>query len=90
MADADAYAHGLLVEFEGNKVPRLKTKLVKYFQSKKSRGGDCTVEHESGSRTAVLRFRTQQGKAPRPGLQTLIILFIYESEFTQSDMKCSE
>lgn len=60
MADADAYPHGLLVEFEGNKVPRLKTKLVKYFQSKKSRGGDCTVEHESGSRTAVLRFRTQQ------------------------------
>uniref|UniRef100_UPI0037E7907B poly(ADP-ribose) polymerase family member 14-related sequence 1 isoform X1 n=1 Tax=Semicossyphus pulcher TaxID=241346 RepID=UPI0037E7907B len=53
---ADTYSYGLLVEFEENKVPRLKNKLVKYFQSKKSNGGDCEVDYENGSGTAVLRF----------------------------------
>ncbi|KAK7938885.1 hypothetical protein WMY93_002211 [Mugilogobius chulae] len=61
MADGSGYPHALLVEFGENNVPRLKNKLVKYFQSKRlAGGGDCTVEHESGSRTAVLRFRVQQ------------------------------
>uniref|UniRef100_A0A8C4EUA4 Poly [ADP-ribose] polymerase n=1 Tax=Dicentrarchus labrax TaxID=13489 RepID=A0A8C4EUA4_DICLA len=54
---ADAYSHALLVELEENNVQKLKNKLVKYFQSKKSNGGDCEVDYENGSRTAVLRFR---------------------------------
>ncbi|KAM6978444.1 poly(ADP-ribose) polymerase family member 14-related sequence 1 [Tautogolabrus adspersus] len=57
---ADAYSHALLVELEENEVPRLKNKLVKYFQSKKSNGGDCEVDYENGSKTAVLRFRQEQ------------------------------
>ncbi|KAG7233895.1 hypothetical protein INR49_006457 [Caranx melampygus] len=57
---ADAYSYRLLVELEENNIPRLKNKLVKYFQSKKSNGGDCEVEYESGSRTATLRFRTEE------------------------------
>ncbi|XP_040004959.1 poly(ADP-ribose) polymerase family member 14-related sequence 1 isoform X2 [Xiphias gladius] len=57
---ADEYSYPLLVELEENNLPRLKTKLVKYFQSKKSNGGDCEVDYENGSRTAVLRFRTEE------------------------------
>ncbi|XP_074550674.1 poly(ADP-ribose) polymerase family member 14-related sequence 1 isoform X2 [Halichoeres trimaculatus] len=57
---ADAYSHALLVELEDNKVPRLRNKLIKYFQSKKSNGGDCEVEYENGSRTAVVRFRQEE------------------------------
>lgn len=59
---ADAYSYALLVKLEENNVPRLKNKLVKYFQSKKSNGGDCEVEYEHGSSTAVLRFRREEGK----------------------------
>ncbi|XP_028446175.1 poly(ADP-ribose) polymerase family member 14-related sequence 1 isoform X1 [Perca flavescens] len=57
---ADAYAYALLVKLEENNVPRLKNKLVKYFQSKKANGGDCEVEYEHGSSTAVLRFRREE------------------------------
>ncbi|XP_032368806.1 poly(ADP-ribose) polymerase family member 14-related sequence 1 isoform X2 [Etheostoma spectabile] len=57
---ADAYSYSLLVRLEENNIPRLKNKLVKYFQSKKSNGGDCKVEHENGSSTAVLRFRREE------------------------------
>ncbi|XP_034554224.1 protein mono-ADP-ribosyltransferase PARP14-like isoform X1 [Notolabrus celidotus] len=57
---ADSYSYALLVELEENKVPRLKNKLVKYFQSKKSNGGDCEVDYENGSRTAMLRFRQEE------------------------------
>ncbi|XP_035860523.1 poly(ADP-ribose) polymerase family member 14-related sequence 1 isoform X2 [Sander lucioperca] len=57
---ADAYSYALLVKLEENNVPRLKNKLVKYFQSKKSNGGDCEVEYEHGSSTAVLRFRREE------------------------------
>lgn len=57
---ADAYSYALLVELEENNVPRLKNKLVKYFQSKKSNGGDCEVDYENGSWTAVLRFRREE------------------------------
>ncbi|XP_044073695.1 poly(ADP-ribose) polymerase family member 14-related sequence 1 isoform X2 [Siniperca chuatsi] len=57
---ADAYSHALLVELEENNVPRIKNKLVKYFQSKKSNGGDCEVDYENGSRTALLRFRNKE------------------------------
>ena len=59
---ADAYSYALLVELEENNVPRLKNKLVKYFQSKKSNGGDCEVEYDNGSRTAVLRYRREEGE----------------------------
>ncbi|KAM9365083.1 poly(ADP-ribose) polymerase family member 14-related sequence 1 isoform 2-T2 [Pholidichthys leucotaenia] len=58
---AGDYAYPLLVEFGENDEKRLKIKLTKYFQSsKKSNGGDCEVEYESGSRTAVLRFRNRE------------------------------
>ncbi|XP_074514233.1 poly(ADP-ribose) polymerase family member 14-related sequence 1 [Sebastes fasciatus] len=57
---AVAYSYVLLVELEENNVSRLKNKLVKYFQSKKSNGGDCEVEYEPGSRTALLRFRREE------------------------------
>ncbi|XP_023278825.1 poly [ADP-ribose] polymerase 14-like [Seriola lalandi dorsalis] len=57
---ADAYSYTLLVEFEENNIPRLKNKLVKYFQSKKSNGGDCEVDYENGSGTAMLRFRKEK------------------------------
>ncbi|KAM6934529.1 poly(ADP-ribose) polymerase family member 14-related sequence 1 [Xenentodon cancila] len=53
---AGAYSYPLLVELEESNVPKLKNKLVKYFQSKKSNGGDCEVEYETGGSTAVLRF----------------------------------
>lgn len=59
---ADVYSYRLLVELEENNIPRLKVKLVKYFQSRKSNGGDCEVEYESGSRTATLRFRFEEGE----------------------------
>ncbi|XP_072253975.1 poly(ADP-ribose) polymerase family member 14-related sequence 1 isoform X3 [Leuresthes tenuis] len=57
---ANAYSFTLFVEFEENNIPRLKNKLVKYFQSKKSNGGDCEVDYESGSGTAVLRFLREE------------------------------
>ncbi|XP_034430831.1 protein mono-ADP-ribosyltransferase PARP14-like [Hippoglossus hippoglossus] len=57
---SDAYSYPLLVELEENNFPKIKMKLLKYFNSKKSCGGDCEVDYESGSRTAGLRFRTEQ------------------------------
>uniref|UniRef100_A0A3B5LG48 PAR14-like first RRM domain-containing protein n=1 Tax=Xiphophorus couchianus TaxID=32473 RepID=A0A3B5LG48_9TELE len=55
------YTFHVLVELEETNTPRLKNKLVKYFQSKKSNGGDCEVDYESGSSTALLRF--QEGES---------------------------
>lgn len=60
---AGVYSYALVVQLEENNVPKLKNKLVKYFQSKKSNGGDCEVDYENGSRTAVLRFCRQEGKS---------------------------
>ncbi|XP_061579914.1 poly(ADP-ribose) polymerase family member 14-related sequence 1 isoform X2 [Cololabis saira] len=57
---ADTYSYPLLVELPDGNIPKLKNKLVKYFQSKKSNGGDCEVDYEPGSRTAVLRFRREE------------------------------
>ncbi|XP_069010893.1 poly(ADP-ribose) polymerase family member 14-related sequence 1 isoform X2 [Embiotoca jacksoni] len=57
---AAAYSYPLLVEFKENDIPRLKNQLVKYFQSKKSNGGDCEVDYDSGSTTATLRFRNEE------------------------------
>ena len=60
--DADAYKYVLLAEFDENKIPKLKNKLVKYFQSRKqSNGGDCLVEYDQLRSNAVLRFRTDEG-----------------------------
>ncbi|XP_069389111.1 protein mono-ADP-ribosyltransferase PARP14-like [Paralichthys olivaceus] len=57
---ADAYSYPLLVELEENNIPKKRIKLLKYFNSKKSCGGDCEVDYVNGSKTAVLRFRTEQ------------------------------
>uniref|UniRef100_A0A3Q2CML9 PAR14-like first RRM domain-containing protein n=1 Tax=Cyprinodon variegatus TaxID=28743 RepID=A0A3Q2CML9_CYPVA len=43
---AEGYSYPVLVEFEKTNSSRLKNKLIKYFQSKKSNGGDCEVEYE--------------------------------------------
>ncbi|XP_029936580.1 poly(ADP-ribose) polymerase family member 14-related sequence 1 isoform X2 [Myripristis murdjan] len=59
---ADAYSFALVVDLDGDNIPKLKNKLVKYFQSKKSNGGDCQIEHEDRSATAVLRFRTEEDR----------------------------
>lgn len=43
--------------------PKLKNKLVIYFQSKKSDGGDCEVEYRvSDGQRATVRFKTTEGK----------------------------
>ncbi|XP_076602870.1 poly(ADP-ribose) polymerase family member 14-related sequence 1 isoform X2 [Chaetodon auriga] len=57
---ADAHRYAVLVELEEKSVPRLKNKLVKYFQSRKANGGDCEVDYEDGSGTAVVRFRREE------------------------------
>ncbi|XP_038138809.1 protein mono-ADP-ribosyltransferase PARP14-like [Cyprinodon tularosa] len=57
---AEGYSYPVLVEFEKTNSSRLKNKLIKYFQSKKSNGGDCEVECEPGSTTALLRFRRKE------------------------------
>ncbi|XP_035532032.1 poly(ADP-ribose) polymerase family member 14-related sequence 1 isoform X1 [Morone saxatilis] len=67
---AGAYSHALLVELEENNVQKVKNKLVKYFQSKKSNGGDCEVDYENGSRTAVLRFRREEDQKNVLGKET--------------------
>ncbi|KAM4731160.1 LOW QUALITY PROTEIN: poly(ADP-ribose) polymerase family member 14-related sequence 1 [Anableps anableps] len=56
---AGGYSYPVLVELEDSSTPRLKNKLVKYFQSKKY-GGDCEVDYESGSATALLRFLREE------------------------------
>lgn len=62
---AAAHSFWLLAQFEENDIPRLKNKLIKYFQSKKSGGGDCEVDHDGGSGTAVVRFLRQEGERRR-------------------------
>lgn len=54
--------HDLLVELSENSVSKLKNKLLKYFQSKKSNGGECEVDYTEGDRTLVLRFRREKGE----------------------------
>lgn len=56
------HTHDLLVEIEENNISKLKIKLLRYFQSKKSNGGECDVNYTNGARTAVLRFRREQGE----------------------------
>lgn len=52
----------VFVELEEADTPRLKNKLIKYFQSKKAHGGDCEVDYEHGCRSAVVRFRREEGE----------------------------
>lgn len=59
-AMAGRHSFALLAEFEENDIPRLRNTLIKYFQSKKSCGGDCEVEHDGGSGKAVVRFLRQE------------------------------
>ncbi|XP_045575841.1 protein mono-ADP-ribosyltransferase PARP14 isoform X1 [Salmo salar] len=62
---AESYLFSMLVELEGNPdIPKLKNKLVKYFQSKKSsNGGDCLVEYDiSKGQGTVVRFRTAEAR----------------------------
>lgn len=56
------HTHDLLVEIEENNISKLKIKLLRYFQSKKSNGGECDVDYTDGARTAVLHFRREQGE----------------------------
>ncbi|XP_040056587.2 poly(ADP-ribose) polymerase family member 14-related sequence 1 [Gasterosteus aculeatus] len=67
---ADGFAYALRVELGENDTPRLKNKLVKYFQSKKSHGGECEVEHERGARTALLRFLREEDQRNVLGKET--------------------
>ncbi|CAL8266089.1 unnamed protein product [Lota lota] len=60
----DAYPYTLVVELEENNIPKLKNKLVKYFQSKKrANGGECQIQYEDRSRTATLCFRREEDRA---------------------------
>ncbi|XP_064868330.1 protein mono-ADP-ribosyltransferase PARP14-like [Oncorhynchus nerka] len=65
---AEAYSFSLLVELGNHDVPKVQNKLIKYFQSKKSNGGDCLVEVSNGQR-AVVRFRTEEARQKVLGKQ---------------------
>ncbi|XP_017276145.1 poly(ADP-ribose) polymerase family member 14-related sequence 1 [Kryptolebias marmoratus] len=93
---ADGYEFPLLVELEESSTPRLKNKLVKYFQSKKSLGGDCEVDYETGSSTALLRFRSEEDQRRvlrkdshqinlETGLLKMTVRLPSEQETTQED-----
>lgn len=56
---AEAHTYRLLVGFEETNIPSLKTKLLEYFSSV---GGDCEIEYDNGSRTAILHFTREEGK----------------------------
>lgn len=60
----EKFSFPVLVEGEWNPaLPNLKNKLTIYFQSKKSNGGDCHVQHHvSDGRKAVVWFKTEEGK----------------------------
>lgn len=62
---AARHSLALRVQFDDRESTRLKAKLTKYFQSKRSSGGDCEVDHEPGSGTAVVRFLKAEGKNRR-------------------------
>ncbi|KTF89145.1 hypothetical protein cypCar_00005074 [Cyprinus carpio] len=58
----DEFPFALCVEGQWNThIPRLKNKLIIYFQSKKSDGGHCEVEYPvSGGQTATVRFKSNE------------------------------
>ena len=58
---AEEFPYPLFVEGKWDpKTPKLKNKLTIYFQSKKSNGGDCTVQHLEGQK-ATVGFKTEEG-----------------------------
>lgn len=61
---AGEFPYALCVEGQWDpNTPKLKNKLIIYFQSKKSDGGDCEVEYGvSDGQTATVRFKTEEGK----------------------------
>uniref|UniRef100_A0A673IG12 Poly [ADP-ribose] polymerase 14-like n=1 Tax=Sinocyclocheilus rhinocerous TaxID=307959 RepID=A0A673IG12_9TELE len=61
MATAE-FPYTLCVEGQWDpRTPKLKNKLIVYFQSKKSNGGDCDVEYPvSGGQTATVRFKSKE------------------------------
>lgn len=75
-AMAGRHSFALLAEFEENDIPRLKNTLTKYFQSKKSCGGECEVEHDRGSGRAVVHFLKQEGKRRRCGGKPDLVKYV--------------
>ncbi|KAL3970300.1 NAD+ kinase [Sarotherodon galilaeus] len=55
-----AYSYPLLVGFEETNIPSLEAKLLQYFHSEKSAGGNCKIEYENGSSTAIVHFRREE------------------------------
>ncbi|XP_059417878.1 protein mono-ADP-ribosyltransferase PARP14-like [Carassius carassius] len=56
----DEFPFALYVEGKWDPhTPKLKNKLIIYFQSKKSDGGDCEVEY-AGGQTATVRFKSKE------------------------------
>ncbi len=66
MADAE-FPYPLCVEGQWDpQTPKLKNKLIIYFQSKKSDGGDCEVEYRvCDGQTVTVRFKLREGKLPK-------------------------
>ncbi|KAI4875643.1 hypothetical protein NFI96_025981 [Prochilodus magdalenae] len=59
-AMAEEFPYPLFVEGKWDpKTPKLKNKLTIYFQSKKSNGGDCAVQHLEGQK-ATVSFKTEE------------------------------
>ncbi|XP_041928990.1 poly(ADP-ribose) polymerase family member 14-related sequence 1 isoform X2 [Alosa sapidissima] len=58
----DNFTFPVLVEGEWNPaLPNLRNKLTIYFQSKKSNGGDCWVQHDvSDGQRAIVSFKSEQ------------------------------
>uniref|UniRef100_A0A8C2ACV7 Poly [ADP-ribose] polymerase n=1 Tax=Cyprinus carpio TaxID=7962 RepID=A0A8C2ACV7_CYPCA len=58
----DEFPYALCVEGQWDpRTPKLKNKLIIYFQSKKSDGGDCEVEYAvSGGQKATVRFKSKE------------------------------
>lgn len=61
---AEEFPYALCVEGQWDPhTPKLKNKLNIYFQSRKSVGGDCVVEHcDTEGQTATVRFKAEEGK----------------------------
>lgn len=59
---SEEFPYALFVEGKWDpKTPKLKNKLIIYFQSKKSNGGDCEVHYAtSDGQRATVRFKTEQ------------------------------
>ncbi|KAI1899401.1 hypothetical protein AGOR_G00061400 [Albula goreensis] len=60
----DSFPFPIWVEGDWNPgIPKLKNKLNIYFQSKRSKGGDCLVQYEeSDGQRAVVLFKTEEAR----------------------------